>query len=37
MVTFKRVPKIEDLAGIFAGDADIAELKKEFDKLREEY
>ncbi len=37
MVTFKRVPKIEDLAGIFAGDADIAELKKELDKLREEY
>jgi AbrB family looped-hinge helix DNA binding protein len=36
-VIFKRVPKLLDLAGIFAGHADVAELKKEIDKLREEY
>ncbi len=36
-IVFKRVPKLEDLAGIFAGNADVAELKKELDKLREEY
>ena len=36
-VVFKPVPKIEDCAGIFAGHADMAELKKELDKLREEY
>ena len=37
MVTFKRVPNILDCAGIFAGHADVAEIKKELDKLREEY
>jgi antitoxin PrlF len=36
-VVFKRIPKIEELAGIFAGHADVAELKKEIDKMREEY
>lgn len=36
-VIFKRVPKLEDCVGIFAGHADVAELKKELDKLREEY
>jgi antitoxin PrlF len=36
-VVFKPIPKIEDCAGIFAGHADAAELKKEIDKLREEY
>jgi antitoxin PrlF len=36
-VIFTPIPKIEDCAGIFAGHADVAELKKELDKLREEY
>ena len=36
-VIFKRIPKMEDCAGIFAGHADVSELKKEIDKLREEY
>jgi AbrB family looped-hinge helix DNA binding protein len=36
-VVFKRIPKMEDCAGIFAGHADVSELKKEIDKLREEY
>jgi antitoxin PrlF len=36
-IIFKPVPKIEDCAGLFAGHADVAELKKEIDKLREEY
>ncbi len=36
-VIFTRVPKLSDLAGVFAGHADMAELKKEIDKLREEY
>ena len=36
-VVFKRIPRIEDCTGIFAGHADVAELKKEIDKLREEY
>jgi len=36
-VVFKRIPRIEDCAGIFAGHANVAELKKEIDKLREEY
>jgi AbrB family looped-hinge helix DNA binding protein len=36
-VIFKRIPKIEDCAGIFAGHADVSEMKKEIDKLREEY
>ena len=36
-VVFKRVPNLLELAGIFAGHADVEELKKEIDKLREEY
>ena len=36
-VVFKLIPRIEDCAGIFAGHADVAELKKDIDKLREEY
>ena len=36
-VIFKLIPKLEDCAGIFAGNADVVELKKEIDKLREEY
>lgn len=36
-VIFKLIPKIEDCAGIFAGHAEVSELKKEVDKLREEY
>jgi antitoxin PrlF len=36
-VVFKRIPKIEECTGIFAGHAEVADLKKELDKLREEY
>ncbi len=36
-VIFKLIPRLEDCAGIFAGNADVVELKKEIDKLREEY
>jgi AbrB family looped-hinge helix DNA binding protein len=36
-VIFKLIPKLEDCAGIFAGHEDVVELKKEIDKLREEY
>ena len=36
-VLFKPIRRIEDCAGIFAGHADVAELKREIDKLREEY
>lgn len=36
-VVFKRIPKLLDMCGIFAGDADMEELKKEVDKMREEY
>ena len=36
-VIFKRIHKIEDCAGIFAGHANISELKKQIDRLREEY
>jgi AbrB family looped-hinge helix DNA binding protein len=35
-VVFKLIPRIEDCVGIFAGHADVTELKKEIDKLREE-
>jgi bifunctional DNA-binding transcriptional regulator/antitoxin component of YhaV-PrlF toxin-antitoxin module len=33
----RRVPNLLDLAGIFAGHADMQEIKKELDKIREEY
>jgi AbrB family looped-hinge helix DNA binding protein len=36
-VVFKPILRIEECGGIFAGHADVAELKKEIDKLREEY
>lgn len=36
-IIFKPIPRLEDCAGIFAGRADVEELKKEIDKLREEY
>jgi antitoxin PrlF len=36
-VLFKRIPRLTELAGIFAGHADVEELKKEIDKMREEY
>jgi antitoxin PrlF len=36
-VVFKRVPRIGDCAGIFAGNGNVAALKKEIDGLREEY
>ena len=36
-VVFRIIPRIEDCAGIFAGRADVSELKKEIDKLREDY
>jgi AbrB family looped-hinge helix DNA binding protein len=36
-VIFKLIPRLVDCAGIFAGHADVVELKKEIDKLREEY
>lgn len=36
-IVFKPIPKLEDMCGIFAGHADVTELKKEIDKMREEY
>jgi antitoxin PrlF len=36
-IIFKRIPKLEDCAGIFAGHTDVEDMKKEIDKLREEY
>lgn len=36
-IVFKPIPKLEDMCGIFAGEADVAELKKELNKMREEY
>ena len=36
-VIFKRILKIEDCGGIFAGHADVTEMKKEIDRLREDY
>jgi AbrB family looped-hinge helix DNA binding protein len=36
-VLFKPVPKFEDLAGIDAGYATVAQVNKMIDKLREEY
>ena len=36
-VLFKRIPRLTELAGIFAGHAEVEELKKEIDKMREEY
>jgi AbrB family looped-hinge helix DNA binding protein len=36
-IVFRPIHRMEDCAGIFAGHADVAELKKELDKMREEY
>jgi antitoxin PrlF len=36
-VVFRRIPRLTEMAGIFAGHADVKELKKEIDKMREEY
>ncbi len=36
-IVYWPIPKLEDSGGLFAGDADVAQLKKELDKLREEY
>ena len=36
-IVFRPIPKLEDMCGIFAGHADVAELKKEIDRMREEY
>jgi antitoxin PrlF len=36
-VIFKKIPRIEDCVGMFAGHASVEELKKEIDKMREEY
>jgi hypothetical protein len=36
-VIFKRIPSLLDLAGIFAGQADMEEIKKDIDKLRDQY
>ncbi len=36
-VVFKPIPRLEDCAGMFAGKADVEKLKKEIDRIREEY
>jgi len=36
-VIYKKIPRIEDCIGLFAGHANVEELKKEIDKMREEY
>ena len=36
-IIFTPIPKLEDMCGIFAGHADVNDLKKEIDKMREEY
>ena len=36
-VIFKKIPRIEDCVGMFAGHASVEEIKKEIDKMREEY
>jgi len=36
-VVFRRIPNLLDMCGIFAGEVDIEEIKKEIDKMREEY
>ncbi len=36
-IIYKRIPTMEEMCGIFAGHADVTELKKKLDKLREEY
>ncbi|MGD0405607.1 MAG: AbrB/MazE/SpoVT family DNA-binding domain-containing protein [Candidatus Bathyarchaeia archaeon] len=36
-ILFKKVPKLEDMAGIDAGYGTLEEINKKIDKLREEY
>ena len=36
-IIFKLIPRLDECAGIFSGHADVVELKKQIDKLREEY
>ncbi len=36
-IVFTPIPTLEGMCGIFAGHADVAELKKEIDEMREEY
>ena len=36
-VVFRKIPRIEDCVGMFAGHTNLDELKKEIDKMREEY
>jgi AbrB family looped-hinge helix DNA binding protein len=36
-ILFKKVPRLEDLVGIDAGYGNPEEIKKEIEKLREEY
>lgn len=36
-VLFTRIPRLEDMAGVDAGYGKVEEIKKEIDKLREEY
>lgn len=34
---FKVIPRLEDLAGVYAEFGDVEEIKREIEKLREEY
>jgi AbrB family looped-hinge helix DNA binding protein len=36
-IVIKRIPDLLDLVGVFSGHADMEEIKKELDKIREEY
>ncbi len=36
-VLFKVIPKLEDLAGVYAKFGNVEEIKREIEKLREEY
>ena len=36
-VLFKPIPRLEDMAGIYSKYGKVEEIKKEIDKLREEY
>jgi AbrB family looped-hinge helix DNA binding protein len=36
-IIFKSIPRLEDCAGILQGTQKVGELKKEIDRLREEY
>jgi AbrB family looped-hinge helix DNA binding protein len=36
-IVFRPIPTLEDMCGKFADHADVVELKKEIDRMREEY